>query len=73
MRYFVFIAYFGMSVALALWALSDFVYGTTAFKKLLVRWVLCLVWPLALLSHAGRETLLFFGKEGEKDGGEQQP
>ena len=75
MRYLAFIIYVAGSVALAFWTLSDFVFGSTSVKKLLVRWVLCLVWPIALMSHAGRETLLFFGKEGDADarGGDERP
>lgn len=76
MRYMVFIVYVATSVALAFWALSDLVYGSTSFKKFGVRLLLCIVWPLALLSKAGRETLLFFGKEGETDdarGGDERP
>lgn len=71
MRYWAFILYAAGSIVLFLWALSDFVYGSTPLKKLAVRMVLCIVWPFALLSQAGRETLLFFGKEGNTDGGGQ--
>ena len=69
MRYYIFIAYWAISVVLVLWALSDCVYGSSSLKKLAVRVVLALIWPFALLSEAGRNTLIFFGKEGETDAG----
>lgn len=71
MRYYLFILYVAISIVLALWALSDCVYGSSSFRKLAVRLVLCLIWPFALLSEAGRNTLIFFGREGDNDGGKQ--
>jgi hypothetical protein len=71
MRYWLFIAYVAISGVLMLWALSDCVYGSSSFKKLAVRMVLALIWPFALISNAGRDTLLYFGREGESDGGKE--
>lgn len=38
-------------------AVSDFTFGKGDVKALAVRAVLCFVWPLAILSAAGRKVL----------------
>lgn len=56
MRY-LFFPWAGITFALILYCLSDTVFGGGGMARLGWRLLLCFVWPLALLSPAGRRIL----------------
>jgi hypothetical protein len=55
---YLFFPWVGITFALILYCLSDTIFGGGGgMSRLWWRLVLCFVWPLALLSPAGRRTL----------------
>lgn len=56
MRY-LFFPWAGVTFALVLYCLSDVVFGGGGWARLGHRLLLCFVWPIALLSPAGRKAL----------------
>jgi hypothetical protein len=57
MRYLPFALWAAITVVLVLVALSDFLFGKSGAKLLGMRVLLSLIWPLAILSAAGRSIL----------------
>ena len=62
MRYLPFTLWVAISVVLMVFAVSDHLFGKSSSRQLLKRIVLSLVWPLALLSSAGRAILFNAGR-----------
>jgi hypothetical protein len=64
MRYLPFALWGAITIVLILIALSDLLFGKSGVKLFGLRVALALVWPLALLSAAGRSILFrAVGKE----------
>jgi len=63
MRWRLFAAWVAVTVVLVLMAVSDCLFGKGDLKQLGERVLLALVWPLALLSAAGRARLFRTGRE----------
>jgi hypothetical protein len=64
MRYLPFALWGAITVVLILVALSDLVFGTSGIRLFGIRIALALIWPLAILSAAGRSILFrAVGKE----------
>lgn len=64
MRYLPFALWGAITLALLLIALSDFLFGKSGAKLLGMRVGLAIIWPLAILSSAGRSILFrAVGKE----------
>jgi hypothetical protein len=57
MRYLPFALWSAITIVLVLIALSDFLFGKSGVKLLGIRIGLALIWPLAILSAAGRSIL----------------
>jgi hypothetical protein len=57
MRYLPFALWGAITIVLVLIALSDFLFGKSGVKLFGLRIALALIWPLALLSSAGRSIL----------------
>jgi hypothetical protein len=57
MRYLPFALWAAITIVLVLIALSDFFFGKSGARLFAVRIGLALIWPLALLSSAGRSIL----------------
>jgi hypothetical protein len=54
---YLFFPWAGITFALILYCLSDSVFGNAGWSRFFRRLVLCFVWPLAVLSPAGRRVL----------------
>ena len=54
---YLFFPWAGVTFALILYCLSDSLFGRAGWALLLRRLLLCFIWPLALLSPAGRRIL----------------
>ena len=63
MRYAIFGVWFALSVAFIVMSLSAFFFGRRDVHRLAKRVALAVIWPLALLSTAGRSVLLDEGKD----------
>jgi hypothetical protein len=64
MRYLPFALWGAITVVLILVALSDLVFGKSGIRLFGIRIALALIWPLAILSAAGRSILFrAVGKE----------
>lgn len=61
MRWRIFALYVAITVVLMAICASDFFFGKGEGRKLGVRLGLCLIWPLAGLSRAGRDLLFKSG------------
>lgn len=57
-RWMAFYLWLAISISLAGWALSEFIFGATSSKRLVLRILCALVWPIAMLSQSGRDFLL---------------
>jgi len=57
MRYILFVLWASITLFLLLSALSDFLFGRHDGRRLLQRVLLAVVWPVAILSAAGRDLL----------------
>jgi len=57
MRYVLFLLWASITLFLIVTAISDFIFGRHDAGRLLTRIVISLVWPLAILSAAGRDFL----------------
>lgn len=62
MRYVLFVLWASVSVYLLVTAVSDFLFGRHDARRLAQRVALSLLWPLAILSEAGRTVLLTKGR-----------
>jgi hypothetical protein len=62
-RYAIFGVWFALTVAFVVMSISAFFFGRRDPQRLLKRLGLSLVWPLAMLSTAGRSVLLDEGKQ----------
>jgi hypothetical protein len=62
MRYLPFALWAAITVVLIAMSLSSFLFGSLQARQLAINVVLALVWPIALLSGAGRQALLQMGK-----------
>ena len=63
MRYAIFGVWFALSAAFIVMSLSAFFFGRRDVRRLAKRVALAVIWPLALLSTAGRSVLLDEGKD----------
>jgi len=62
MRYVLFLVWVAVSLYLLVTAISDFLFGRHDAVRLAQRLGLALVWPLAILSEAGRAVLFTKGR-----------
>lgn len=63
MRWRVFAVWAAITVVFMAIAVSDLLFGKSDAKKFGLRLALAVVWPLALLSSAGRELLFKSGRD----------
>lgn len=63
MRWRVFAVWAAITVVFMAIAVSDLLFGKSDAKKFGLRLALSVVWPLALLSSAGRELLFKSGRD----------
>lgn len=57
-RWAVFYVWIAVTLALGIWAFSEFIFGSTSGKRLVLRLLCSLVWPVAMFSESGRNFLL---------------
>lgn len=62
MRWRIFSIWVAITVVIMAFAVSDFLFNKTDARRLGLRLALACVWPLALLSSAGRELLFRSGR-----------
>ena len=62
LRYLPLVVWLSITVVFVFMSLSQFLFGARDFGKLLRRLGLALVWPLAMLSSAGRRILMDEGR-----------
>lgn len=63
MRYLLFALYVSSLITMILMVLSDFFFGHSSGRDLGRRLLLVLVWPIAILSRAGRVILFNNGRD----------
>ena len=63
MRWRIFAIWAAITVVIMAMALSDFIFNKSDARKLGLRLALAIVWPLALMSSAGRNLLFKSGRE----------
>lgn len=62
MRWRLFAIYVTGTVMLLILCISDFFIGDGRAKELMIRLLLCFLWPFAALSSRGRDLLFKYGR-----------
>ena len=60
-RWFAFAVWVAITFGFAMWAFSEFIFGSGSGKRLLLRLLCSLVWPIAILGESGRKFLFSTG------------
>jgi hypothetical protein len=61
-RYLPFILYSAVTIVMLAFVVSDLLFRRDSFRRVLLRILLVLIWPLAALNRAGREILFRSGR-----------